>query len=287
MRATITPILHTEPAPGITLYKKSRIAIMFAAFWHTLRRDIMVTAREFIPFLIQVLVQPVSLLFVFGRILPGVGTMQQMYPAVFLPGIVALTIFLASLQGVTVTLMLDLGYNREIDDRLLAPLPVSLVAIEKVLFAAIRAMVAGAIILFLAAWILGSGYHVQTDNIFLLVSIMFLYALSSSALGLVIGAALPAEKLYLIFTLIVSATLYTGCVYYLWSAVSSLKVLQILTLFNPLTYASEGLRYAMVPPINGQAITTLPIDWVLVGLSASVLIFLVIGIRIFHKRVIS
>lgn len=184
-------------------------------------------------------------------------------------------------------LNLDLGYNREIDDRLLAPLPVSLVAIEKVLFAAIRAMVAGAIILFLASWILGSGYHVQTDNIILLVSIMFLYALSSAALGLVIGAALPAEKLYLISTLIVSATLYTGCVYYLWSAVSSLKVLQILTLFNPLTYASEGLRYAMVPPINGQAITTLPIGWVLVGLSASVLIFLVIGIRIFQKRVTS
>jgi ABC-2 type transport system permease protein len=281
----MTPLIHTEPVSRNGY--ASRTSIMFVAFWHTLRRDIMVTAREFIPFLVQVLVQPISLLVVFGRILPGVGTMQQMYPSVFFPGIVALTIFLASLQGITVTLMLDLGYNREIDDRLLAPLPVSLVALEKVIFASLRALVAGAIIFLLGHWILGSGYQVRTDNIVLLFGIVLLYALSSAALGLVIGAALPAEKMYLIFTLVLSATLYTGCVYYTWNALSSLKALQIIALFNPLTYATEGLRYAMVPPIHGQALLTLPIGWTVLGLSASFLIFLAIGIRIFKRRVIS
>lgn len=279
----MTSLIHIEPVSN----SKSRIFTMLVAFWHTLRRDIMVTARDFVPFLVQVLVQPVSLLIVFGRILPGVGTMQQMYPSVFLPGVIALTIFVASLQGITVTLMLDLGYNREIDDRLLAPLPVSLVAIEKVIFAAMRSLVAGTIIFLLGHWILGSGYQVRTDSLIPLVGTMLLYALSSAAFGLVIGAALPAEKMYLIFALVVSATLYTGCVYYTWSALSSLKVLQIIALFNPLTYASEGLRSAMVPLIHGQAISLLPIGWAILGLSASFLIFLVIGVRIFHRRVIS
>jgi ABC-2 type transport system permease protein len=40
------------------------------------------------------------------------------------------------MQGVTLPLVLDLGFAREIDDRLLAPLPIGLVAMEKVLFAA-------------------------------------------------------------------------------------------------------------------------------------------------------
>ena len=120
-----------------------------------------------------------------------------------------------------------------------------------------------------------------------LVGMMALYALSSGALGLAIGAALPADKIYLLFTLILSGTLYTGCVYYSWSSISSIKVLQIITLFNPLTYASEGLRYAMVPPIHGQAVATLPIGWALVGLIGSLVIFFTIGIRTFHKRVIS
>ena len=58
--------------------------------------------------------------------------------------------------------MLDLGFAREVDDRLLAPLPVSLVAVEKVLFAAMRGLVAGAIIFPLAYWILGNGFSVRT-----------------------------------------------------------------------------------------------------------------------------
>ena len=287
MKAIVTPPLQAEPAVGTVSRSKSRTSLMCIAFWHTLRRDIMVTAREFIPFLIQVLVQPLSLLLVFGRVLPGVGTTQQMYPALFFPGVVALTIFLASLQAITLSLMFDLGYNREIDDRLLAPLPVSLVAVEKVVFATMRSLVAGGLTFPIAYAILGSGYQVRADALVPLISIMVLYALSSAALGLMIGAALPADKNYLVFGLIFSATLYTGCVYYAWTTISSIKVLQIITLFNPLTYASEGLRYAMVPAVNGQAYPTLPIGWVLLGLSASFLIFLTIGIRIFHKKVIS
>lgn len=287
MTTIATSPLQTEPVSSTVSYSRSRIIIMFVAFWHALRRDIMVTARGFVPFVMQVLVMPFSLLFVFGRILPGVGTMQQMYPALFFPGVVALTIFMASLQGISLTLMLDLDYSREIDDRLLAPIPISLVAVEKVVFAAVRALVAAAVTFPLAYLVLGSGYQVRTDDIVSLIGIMLLYALSSAALGLVIGSALSADKIYLLFTLVYSATMYTGCVYYTWSAISSVKALQIITLFNPLTYASEGLRYAMVPSIPGQVTSALPIGWALLGLSASFLIFLVIGIRIFHKRVIS
>lgn len=283
-------IIETSDLQGDLLpdtISRSRLALVFLAFWHTLRRDLTVTAREFVPFILQVLMLPVSLLFVFGRVLPGGGTTNAMYPALFLPGVIASTIFLASLQGITIALMMDLDYNREIDDRLLAPMPISLIAVEKVVFATIRSMVAGILTFPLAYAILGSGYQVRTDMILPLLGIMLLYTLSSTALGLVIGAALPANQLYLIFSVIFNFTLYLGCVYYTWSNIASLKVLQIMTLFNPLTYASEGMRYTMVPPQNGQPIATLAPGWVLLGLSVSFVIFLIIGIRIFRGRVIS
>lgn len=287
MKVIATSPLHTEPVSSRVSRSRRRIFVILTAFWHTLRRDIMVNAREFIPFLIQVMVQPFALLIVFGRVLPGVGTLQQLYPAMFFPGVVALTIFVAGLQGITLSLMFDLSYNREIDDRLLAPLPVSLVAVEKVVFATMRALVAGAITFPLAYVILGNGYQVRTDTLIPLIGIMLLYALSSAALGLMIGSALPADKNYLVFTLIMSATLYTGCVFFAWNDMNSLRALQIITLFNPLTYASEGLRSVMVPSVHGQAYSALPIGWVLLGLSGSFFIFLANGIRIFHKRVIS
>lgn len=285
MSTIVTPPL--QAAPTSRSQAGRRMAIMLFAFWHTLRRDIMVTIREFMPFIMQVLVQPFCLLFVFGNVLPSVGTAQKIYPAFFLPGVVALNIVLAGVQGITISLMLDLSSNREIDDRLLAPLPISMVALEKIVFSAVRALAAGAITFPLAFLILGSGFQVRTDALIPMLGIMILTALSSAALGLVIGAALPADKIYLLFTLIFSATLYTGCVFFSWSSLSSIKALQIITLFNPLTYAAEGLRYTMVPLTHGQAFTTMPIGWVLLGLTGSFLLFLFIGLRAFHRRAVS
>lgn len=279
--------LQVESSLGRKEKSKKLLLMVCNAFWHTLRRDLTVTAREFVPFLLQVLVMPLSLLFIFGRLLPGVGMTQQMYPAMLFPGVVAFTIFMAGIQGITPSLMLDLDTSHEIDDRLLAPMTVSLVAVEKIVFASIRSLAAAALLFVVAYLVLGKGYQVRTDSIVTVVGISVLYSLSSAALGLLIGSALPKEKIYLLFSLIFSATLYTGCVYYTWMSISSIKVLQILTLLNPMTYASEGLRYAMVPLAHGQVMATLPLGWVLVGLTGSFIAFLVLGIRAFHKRVIS
>jgi ABC-2 type transport system permease protein len=59
-----------------------------------------------------------------------------------------------------------------------------------------------------------------------------------------------------------------------------------VTLFNPLTYASEGLRYAMVPPIHGHSLQTLAIGWILLMLCGTFAVCLGLGIKLFHQRVI-
>jgi ABC-2 type transport system permease protein len=252
-----------------------------------LYRDIVVTGREFISFLIQVLLQPLFFLFIFGKVLPNIGVAQQSFAALLLPGVVEFTIVLTSLQAVALPLTLDLGYSREIDDRLLAPLPVALVAVEKVIFALLRGLPAGAIIFPLAYWILGSGYQMSTDSVGVLISIMVFTSLLGALLGLTLGTLINPEQIGLMFSLILTPLIFTGCTYTPWSALGTLKWFQIVTLFNPLTYASEGLRYAMLPVIHGQHFPTLDIGWVLLALSGACIVLGVIGIRSFTRRVVS
>ncbi|HUO30585.1 MAG TPA: ABC transporter permease [Bryobacteraceae bacterium] len=257
------------------------------AFGATLRRDLVVTRRELAQFLVQALIQPMFFLLIFCKILPSIGLTAGNFAALLLPGIVGLTELMAAIQGITLPLVLDLGFAREIDDRLLAPMPVWLVAVEKVLFASMRGMVAGAVI-FPAAWlVLGSRYTVRGDRIGELICMIVLAAFAGAGIGLVIGTVVKPEQISLMFAVILTPLLFTGCTYYPWSALSTVRWFQVITLFNPLTYAAEGLRNAMVPALNGHTMPTLPLPWVLIGLIATLGLCLVFGVRTFRARVVS
>jgi len=256
-------------------------------FLAILMRDVVITKRELIPFLLQSLMQPLFFLFIFGKVLPGMGLAAGGFVAIMLPGIVALTTLLAAMQGVSLPLVLDLGFAREIDDRLLAPLPVAFVAYEKVLFAALRGMIAGSVIFPLAAWILGDRFSMRTDHIPLLIGMIVLTAFTGAGIGLVMGTSIKPEQISLMFTLVFTPLLFTGCTYYPWGQLDHIRWFQVVTLFNPLTYAAEGLRHAMVPPINGHELKTLGVEWVLFALVASIFATCFIGARTFRRRVIS
>src|SRR5579863_1289218 len=148
----------TSTAPLPAVRETSHFVLTTNAFLAILRRDLVVTGREFIAFLLQALLQPLFFLFIFGKVLPGMGLAAPNFVALMLPGIVALTGMIAAMQGVTLPLVLDLGFAREIDDRLLSPLPVWWVALEKVLYGAMRGSVAASVIFPLGYLILGSGF---------------------------------------------------------------------------------------------------------------------------------
>jgi ABC-2 type transport system permease protein len=281
---TVTPDVPDQPR--IT-QGQSRLSVAATAFLAILNRDIMVTGREFIAFLVQVLLQPLFYLFIFGTVLPKIGIASQGYGALLLPGIVALTVVTTAIQGVTLPLVLDLGFAREIDDRLLAPLPVELVAVEKVLFAAMRGIVAGAVIFPLAYLILGNEFQVRADAVGIIIVVMVLASFAGATLGLTIGTLVKPEQIGLMFALILTPLLFTGCVQYPWSTLSVLPWFQIVTLINPITYASEGLRAAMVPSIHGHTLSTIAVEWVVLALCISIVVFYLIGVRTFRRRVVS
>ena len=94
--ATITTSTQTRVTRS-----RSRFGTAFTAFMAILRRDIVITGREFIAFLLQVLLQPLFFLFIFGKVLPSIGFARPGFAAVLLPGIVGLTVVTTALQGVT------------------------------------------------------------------------------------------------------------------------------------------------------------------------------------------
>jgi hypothetical protein len=82
------------------------------AFRALLWRDVFVTGREFVPFLLQVVLQPVFLLFVFGKVLVELGFATSQYSDVLLPGVIALTAFLTALQNTAFPLVIDFSSPR-------------------------------------------------------------------------------------------------------------------------------------------------------------------------------
>jgi ABC-2 type transport system permease protein len=248
------------------------------AFAGVLGRDLYVTARELPIFLAQVLLQPLFLLFVFGKVLTEIGAANAGYSSLLFPGVVALTAVLTSLQGTALPLVLEFSFSREIEDRLLAPMPIMLVAVEKMLFATLRALVAAAVMFPLGYWILGS-LSIHAGGIPLLLVAIVVGSVLGSAIGMTLGTFVPPTRINIMFALILTPLIFTGCTQYPWPSLSGLRWFQVVTLINPLTYVSESMRGAIVPDApHLSAAITVPV------MLASTLLFATVGMYGFRRR---
>jgi ABC-2 type transport system permease protein len=245
-----------------------------------LRRDLTVTLREFPAFLAQVILQPLFMIFVFGRVLADLGFTRGGYAAQLFPGVVALTIAITAIQAVSFPLVIEFSFTREIEDRLLAPLPTSLVAVEKIVFAAMRALIAGAV-MFPVGWLVLGSIPFDLGRLWMLVAFAVGGSLAGGALGLSLGTLVPPNRINLMFALVLTPIIFTGCTQYPWPSLHKLFWFQVLTLFNPITYVSEGVRASLLPA--GPHMTT----WI-AGLLLTLALagFSVLGIWGFKRRAI-
>jgi ABC-2 type transport system permease protein len=249
-------------------------------FLAVLRRDLYVTWRELPVFLAQVVLQPLFMLFVFGRVLADLGFTRPGYSAVLFPGIVALTAVLTGLQSTAFPLVIDFSFTKEIEDRLLAPMPVGMVGLEKIIFAAMRAVVAAAVLFPVGILILGS-IPWRAGGVPLLVAILLLGSVVGAALGLILGTAVPVNRINVIFALILTPLLFTGASQYPWASLDRLRWFQVVAALNPLTYVSEGMRAALEPSVPHIH------PWIsLLVLAACTVVFTALGIRLFLRRAI-
>jgi ABC-2 type transport system permease protein len=268
-------------------HPRSNLQSTLAALLAIVSRDLLVMRREVIVLLIQTLMQPLFMLFVIGKVFSTIGASNSGFSTLLVPGIVALTVLVTALQGPSVDLARDLSFTREIDDRLLAPLPTLLVAVEKLGLATLRALISGLLVFPLAALVLGSAFQVRSDRLGLAIALIVLVALVGAALGLLLAVVAPIQLLPVIFALVFTPLIFTGCTLYSWASLGSIRWFQIVTLFNPLTYAAEGLRYALIPSVHGQALPTLALGWVFLVLGGTFIACFVASMKLFYRRVIS
>ncbi len=253
--------------------------------WRTglaiLRRDLMVTGREFPIFLAQVILQPLFLLFVFGKVLTELGYAQPGYQEVLFPGLVALAAVLTGLQSTALPLVIEFSYSNEIEDRLLAPLPVGAVAVEKVVFAAMRGFVAAAVMFPIGVWILGS-IPWQASTAVAVAVMMVLGSLLGAAMGLILGTYVPPNRINVTFALVLTPLIFTGSSQYPWPSLDHIRWFQVVSALNPMTYVSEGLRGLMVPSVPHIA------TWACFVVAAVYLVVLMlVGMYGFNRRALS
>jgi ABC-2 type transport system permease protein len=213
-------------------------------------------------------------------VLPEIGATRGAYGTQLMPGIMALTLLLTALQNTALPLVIEFSFTKEIEDRLLAPLSVAAVGAQKVTIAALRAIVAALLILPLAELILPGGVDLGGASWGGVAGALVLGSLAGASMGLVLGTAVPPNRISVAFAIVLTPLIFTGASFYGWSALSQLRWFQVVTLFNPLTYVSEGLRASLT------GLPHLGDGWIALGLCASLLVFGALGLRGFERRAV-
>jgi ABC-2 type transport system permease protein len=251
-------------------------------FFALLSRDAHVARRNFVPLLLQTFLQPMMFVFIFGRVMVSSGYMPAAYKSLLLPGIMAISMTFTGVWAVAMPLISEFQFTREIEDRLLAPIENSWLAIEKVFFGTMQAIVAGLVVIPAAWLLLRPGVELNLNSPLKFACITLLVALFSSCGGLALGCSVSQTHIGLMFSMVLTPMIFFGCTYYPWSALSHFPILQKIVLINPLVYASEGLRGTLVPQFPH-----LPLLAVFIGLLFFDVLFLVLGLRQFRAKAVS
>ena len=280
-----TPVRDPVAASKATQYTRAFVGLFV--------RDLYVLRRELFPFVIRVCMNPLLFLFVFTFVIPHLsGPAASANPTaamgngsafstVLLPGLMAVAIMFSGIAAVALPLAQDFGITREIDDRVMCPLPVAAVAIEKIVFSAMQGILAAGIVFPLAYYVPTAHARTHVSSWLFLVVVLILSTLTAGALGLTIGTAVKPQQIGLIFGVVVIPITFLGCVYYPWAALTHIRWLQYGVLINPIVYMSEGLRAALTPGLPHMQPAL-----ILLMLTAFLVLLTWLGIRGFLRRVI-
>ena len=274
---------------------KPIISTSRTAFGALLLRDLTVLKKSLGIFIARTLIQPFLLVFVFLFVFPQIGqgigsggglNGETSFATILVAGVVALSIFFQGIQAVALPLSNEFGYTKEIEDRVLAPLPIWLVAVGKVTAGAIQGLIAAVIVFPIASVVHAPGVVPSlTVHWAVLLTLIPLTCIMTSALGLFLGTRISPRNIGLMFGFIVLPLTFLGGTYYPWTSLAAIKVggfpwLQALVCINPLIYVTEGFRAALTTAPHMALFAIYP---VLVALCA---LLLWIGIKGFYNRVL-
>jgi ABC-2 type transport system permease protein len=292
MTTTAPPVTRL----GLAEANRSAAAASRTAFAALLLRDLAVLKKNLGEFVGRTVIQPFLLVFVFLYVFPKIGQGigggrggggESAFATILVAGVVGLSIMFQGIQAVALPMSTEFGYTKEIEDRVLAPLPVWLVAVGKVVAGAIQGLIAAAIVFPIAAVVHAS--HVQAHLSVhwpILLTLIPIACIMCSSLGLVLGTRIEPRNIPAMFGFIVLPMTFLGGTYYPWTTLQRVQVgsfswLQALVCLNPLIYVTEGFRAALTTAPHMHLYVIYP---VLLGITAFLLWQ---GIAGFRNRVVS
>jgi ABC-2 type transport system permease protein len=264
------------------------------AFVALLLRDVRVLRKGLKAFVIRTVMQPLLFTFVFAFVFPKVGLGfggaqgqrppgQESFATILVPGLIAVTMIFQGIQAVALPLVQEFSYTKEIEDRVLAPMSVYLVAFGKVVAGAMQAVLAAFVVfpIVMLVHAKGEGPSVHIANPLLFVAVLLLAAFLGAAFGLLIGTSVAPQQVSLVFSIIVMPLTLLGCIYYPWARLNPIPWLKWSVLANPLVYMSEGMRASLTP---GQPHMNVAV--VLLAMVGATALLMVLSLRAFRRRVI-
>jgi ABC-2 type transport system permease protein len=286
----IAALITSAPVPSPTLFK---------TFSAMMAREFRVLGRNAPSTFVRAIMQPLLFAFVFAYVFPKIGSGFTVggasaaaaagagsvnFSTILVPGLMGSMFFMQGMFGTTMPLVMEFSWQRTIEDRALAPVPISVLAIQKMTAGAIQAFI-GALIVFPVVYFVhaaGQAPHVHVTNWFLFALIMVSSAALTAALGLWLGTVLDPRKIQMVFAIVLLPATMLGCVYYPWSALHAIRWLQIIILVNPMVYMNEGLRAVLTPGVGHM-----PMWAILLALLGGTAVFGSLAVRTFRNRVVN
>jgi ABC-type multidrug transport system permease subunit len=288
----VAALIADAPEPRPTLIKTFNA--MMAREFRVLRRNAIATFT-------RAVMQPLLFVFVFAYVFPKIGGGFSLgagpgasaaghaagstnFATILVPGLMASMLLMQGIMAVTFPLVMEFSWQRTIEDRALAPVPIKVLAIQKIVAGAVQSFI-GACIVFpivLLVHAAGQAPHVHVTNWALFALILVAASLLTSSLGLLLGTIMDPRKMQMLFAVILLPATMLGCVYYPWSALHHIRWLQIAVLVNPMVYMSEGLRSVLTPSLGHM-----PLWGVLLALVGGTVVLSYLGTRTFTRRVLN
>ena len=297
--SAVAALITEAPVPQPTLAKT--FAAMMAREFRVLRRNAVGTFT-------RAVMQPLLFVFVFTYVMPKVGggfmfggassaagagaaagaggtaASSVNFATILVPGLMASMLLMQGIMAVTFPLVMEFSWQRTIEDRALAPVPIGVLAAQKIVAGAAQAFIGALIVvpIVLVVHAAGQAPHVHVTNWPLLVVILVTASLLTASLGLLLGTIMDPRKMQMLFAVILLPATMLGCVYYPWAALHQIRWLQYLVLVNPMVYMSEGLRAVLTPGAAHMAMWA-----ILAVLVGGTVIFGYLGARTFTRRVLN
>ena len=200
-------------------------------------REFRVLRRNAVATFTRAVMQPLLFVFVFAYVFPKIGGGFMLggtaaagagaaaaggvnFATILVPGLMASMLLMQGIMAVTFPLVMEFSWQRTIEDRALAPVPIRVLAIQKISAGAVQSFL-GALIVFpivLLVHASGQAPHVDVTNWALFALILVFASLLTASLGLLLGTVMDPRKMQMLFAVILLPATMLGCVYYPWAA---------------------------------------------------------------------